>query len=319
MCVNPDHVAQVGARGTLAERFWSFVQPEDPTRCWLWRGHVDREGYGSIRNEGKKERTHRVSFFLANGRWPDPCALHTCDVRNCVNPAHLYEGTQTDNGLDTRNRKRNRPLRGEANPGAKLVDMQVIELRQRYADGESLRAIARSLGVSSTVAGNAAHGRTYQSAPVLNLQTLSERRAEGKRRPASSKLDAVKANEIRALFHTGRVTISAIAKQFGVSRATIYNVLSGRLWTENEIDLQQQALAKLTKKERLALGLHWRRDPLLWVYSREDGWRVERAEEPHFTARAPNGQIQQDKDGILRRWVDPDEAKHDIDLEFTLH
>jgi len=108
---------------TLAERFAANVNDNGPVPahrpelgpCWVWTGTPDSSGYGQIhvdkmygggRSSGQ-ERASRVAFFLAFGRWPDPCALHHCDNRSCVKawpdelgPAHIYEGTVADNARD---------------------------------------------------------------------------------------------------------------------------------------------------------------------------------------------------------------------------
>jgi hypothetical protein len=68
-------------------------------------------------------------------------ACHTCDVRACINPDHLYEGTVTDNNRDTVRRGRHKyvsnfkGMPGEKHPMCKLTDKQVIEIRERYAAG----------------------------------------------------------------------------------------------------------------------------------------------------------------------------------------
>lgn len=91
-----------GEGSTHALRFWSRTAlTANPEKCWLWLGTVGTEGYGRIVVPNVGEcGTHRYAYYLFNGRWPDPQCLHTCDVRLCVNPHHLWEGTQRDNMLD---------------------------------------------------------------------------------------------------------------------------------------------------------------------------------------------------------------------------
>ncbi len=103
--------------------------------CWLFTGYLHAKGYGQI-NVTKKysgipsvsASTHRVAF-RHNYKRPihdSLHVLHTCDVRNCCNPAHLYLGTHQDNMVDRSERNRvNRPI-GSKNPKVKLTEQDVL-------------------------------------------------------------------------------------------------------------------------------------------------------------------------------------------------
>lgn len=82
----------------LRSRFDAKV--ERTASCWLWRG-MTAHGYGYIWNDGKMHRAHRVSYELHVGDVPSGMiVMHSCDVRNCVNPDHLSVGTLQDNARD---------------------------------------------------------------------------------------------------------------------------------------------------------------------------------------------------------------------------
>jgi len=89
---------------TYEERFWSRVDKSDD--CWEWTRGKFTSGYGSVYFKGKRVQTHRVSWVLTFGEIPEHdsyhgmCVLHKCDNPGCVNPDHLFLGTQQDNITD---------------------------------------------------------------------------------------------------------------------------------------------------------------------------------------------------------------------------
>jgi hypothetical protein len=74
--------------------------PEPNTGCLLWLGDTDRLGYGRAYHLKKKYGAHRVAFFIATGKMPVKCVLHSCDTPSCVNPDHLREGTMAENNAE---------------------------------------------------------------------------------------------------------------------------------------------------------------------------------------------------------------------------
>jgi hypothetical protein len=84
-------------RPTPEERLRAKVAVGEPDECWPYQGTRGRSGYGVIYFEGKNRGAHRFAFYVANGRWPEPECLHSCDNPPCCNPAHLSEGTHKEN------------------------------------------------------------------------------------------------------------------------------------------------------------------------------------------------------------------------------
>jgi hypothetical protein len=94
----------------IADRLADLTR-KDPDGCWRFIGET-RWGYGYIHEAGtgRSLRAHRVAYALEYGPIPDGLVvMHSCDVRSCVNPAHLSLGTYADNNLDMRRKNRHSP------------------------------------------------------------------------------------------------------------------------------------------------------------------------------------------------------------------
>lgn len=126
-------------------RFWSHVEKTDA--CWLWRGHINGDNhYGQMSINGKEFYMHRFSYELSFGLIPSGMwVLHTCDIRHCVNPAHLYVGDTHDNNRDRQ--QRGRQAKGERCGATKLSAAQVTAIRQAHGTVPRL-VLASEYGVS---------------------------------------------------------------------------------------------------------------------------------------------------------------------------
>lgn len=134
----------------LSERLWARVAKSDG--CWEWQGYRTRQGYGVIGVGSRLDPprgtrlVHRVSWELVNGPIPDGLSVcHKCDNPPCVNPAHLFIGTNADNVADRERKGRNVVPRGEHQGNAKLTEAQV---RAIHADPRHQIEIAKAFGVS---------------------------------------------------------------------------------------------------------------------------------------------------------------------------
>lgn len=131
------------------ERFWEKVNKNAPNGCWEWAGSRMRSGHGQIHIDGKSKLVHRFAWELNNGPIPDDLEVcHHCDNPCCVNPAHLFLGTQTDNMADMMSKVRQ--ARGARHSQAKLTEAQVVEIRRRYVRGViTYKMLAAEYGVGT--------------------------------------------------------------------------------------------------------------------------------------------------------------------------
>jgi len=106
---------------------------------------------------------HRFSYELHNGAIPDGLiCCHRCDTPACVNPDHLYVGTDADNVADRERRGRSRHAIGTAHGLAKLDDDRVRSIREQAAAGVAKKALARAFGVSDTVIYSIVNRQTWR-------------------------------------------------------------------------------------------------------------------------------------------------------------
>jgi hypothetical protein len=150
----------------LEERFMARVSPEPNTGCWLWTGGVQRRGYGAVAvSHGDVRPAHRVAYLLFRGpiaAGMDVC--HSCDNPPCVNPAHLWIGTRSENIRDM-DRKGRRPpvLSAGVRNGRALIDETCArEIIAALAAGEPPLVVARRLGVSPHITRGISRGRAWR-------------------------------------------------------------------------------------------------------------------------------------------------------------
>lgn len=174
-----------------SSRFWDKVNKTDS--CWLWVGTRTAAGYGQITmGRGRTVYAHRVSYEMHHGPIPDNYYVcHTCDNPSCVNPSHLWVGTNSDNIRDAVRKGRHsskthpdRQARGDrsgsrlhperlargANHGlAVLCDSDVLHIHAALSVGATTRSLAVRFNVSEVTIHDIKVGRTWRH---LNLRAL---------------------------------------------------------------------------------------------------------------------------------------------------
>ncbi len=160
----------VNRTGPVERKFWSRVNFNGPVhpihgQCWLWTGFRMKSGYGQF-SCGVQLRclAHRFAYTLEKGPIPEEQNVcHSCDNPACVNPAHLFAGTQQDNLEDMRNK--GHQVRGETCSQSILTEEQVQYIRsryRRYSHQHGCGAIAKDLGVSLIAVFKALKGITWR-------------------------------------------------------------------------------------------------------------------------------------------------------------
>lgn len=190
----------------LPDGFWVHVYPCPLTGCWLWAGGGVSRGYGRVAWRGKQWYTHRLAFAqLVHAISDGLFVLHHCDTPACVNPTHLFEGTQATNLQDMSRKRRS----------VRLQPAEVGRLFELRADGLTVEKIAETLAVSRGLVSRVLRGgdQVYPDTPPNPVP--------GRQRAGLSVQDRQRVQTMAR----DSATCQDIATEFGVSRSTAWRWL----------------------------------------------------------------------------------------------
>lgn len=172
------------------DRAHSKTKVNPITQCWEYCGEIVHNGYGRISHGGRNVRVHRLSYLSYKGEIiDDRMVCHTCDVRNCWNPDHLFLGTAKDNVDDMLSKGR-----------AFFQKLPVVEKPPKKV--RIPRVPRKNVGLGSPK-GERNHFSVLKEPDV---------------------------HRIRDLMRRDSLHVDDVAKIVGVSRATVYRILQGKIW-----------------------------------------------------------------------------------------
>ena len=172
--------------------FFDKINIIGTNQCWEWQG-TKYKGYGSFYNGKKMEKAHRFMWKLINGDLKlGLCVLHKCDNPSCVNPTHLFSGTNLDNIKDKI--KKNRQTNGEQIALSKLNKESVRLIHNLLENGISQRIIAKQFNVSHSTIGSIGRRITWKQEHLNFKNRITDKK--GINNPAA-KIDNVIANKIK--------------------------------------------------------------------------------------------------------------------------
>jgi len=209
----------------LLTRFWNkVINPGnwDINKCWLWNGELDKDGYGKFKIKGKRFGAHRwiyeqcIKPILENS-----LVCHSCNVRNCVNPTHLYTGTH----------KQNMEYKSDCNNCAdtKITNNELIEIFKKIEDNTytSLKQIAIEYNITTDAIYKILNGKErrnltkqlYTDSELKGIANKLIKRNINKGRQFSDS-EILDIKERLSKCESGR----SIAKIYNTDHQTIYNI-----------------------------------------------------------------------------------------------
>jgi hypothetical protein len=232
-------------RKKIELKFWSrTTKRKRKNTCWNWKGYIGTDGYG-VYTSSFGMRAHRLAYYFFFKELPkNKLICHHCDNPKCVNPNHLFIGTNRDNTKDMFLKKRNGKIKGKEHPTqqgeknhqSKLNQKQVEQIKRelfktcnkKHKMGKQ-KELAERFNVSCTLIRYIKTGKAWPHVlPECTLKPLSKIRCGEDNNKA--KLTEKEVLQIKKILKKNKKTISGIAKQFNVSRFAIQQINKGNSW-----------------------------------------------------------------------------------------
>lgn len=181
-------------------RFLDRIHYTTPSGCWLWTGTPSKDGYGLISVPGRgMVGAHIVAWEVFEGDRDGLFVCHTCDVRTCVNPHHLFLGTPADNAADMQRKRRG--------TNSLTVDEEAEIVRLYAGGGVSMQELGERFGISKS----------------LVCKIVGGVGTGAKRLPVTQRA------EVQALARAGELPQSAIGARFGITQSAVSRIANAEV------------------------------------------------------------------------------------------
>ena len=202
---------------TQLERFLNKVQVNDQSHCWEWQGALTKCGYGNVGIRGKNFRAHRLSAAFYNGfdMQSEMLICHHCDNPKCVNPDHLFVGTDKDNSRDMSRKGR---------AGRKKVTAeQALEIKTLFCTKQqTAKQLSKTYGLNESTIRRLAQGKFHHYLPEMPDPT--------KEWNYGRKLSEDEVRQLRHEYDVCRIPHRTIAKKYGLNESTVWHIVARNTW-----------------------------------------------------------------------------------------
>lgn len=206
-------------KSKFLERISKYNFPAEGDGCWEWQGSKAFYNYGTMCFEKSLYRTHRVAYETFIGPIPNGLFVcHHCDNPPCVNPSHLFVGTQTDNIRDKEAKGRGNHTSCQEHGSSKLTNRQVIKIIELYASKTmNQRQLANKFNVHQSQISKLIKGLQFSKLNA-SINSIDNRKENSKTYTLEQKAEA------RKLFKEG-MRVCNIARKLNINPTSLWFII----------------------------------------------------------------------------------------------